>query len=460
MIGSAVQNIITLTDTYFLARYDDPACFPAIGIVGIFYLMITTIGFNFTKAGQIVIARRMGEGQESSIGSIFYSMLSFISLMAVFFFFVTRYIAPAVFPSFVQDPDILRACIEYLEIRAFGIIFSYIGMVFLVLYTGIARPMIIIYNALCLGILNGLVNYALIFGNWGMPEMGMKGAAWASNIAEITAFVLFLGYMLIDKKNRILGLFGRTASAKEKAKELVLKGEKVTAESIENIKNSLPKTTVWNWEIIKNQIILSFPIVCQSVLSIGSWLVFFFFVENLSKDALEASTLLRSIYMMFMIPTWGFGASINTIVSNIIGQKQFSHVIPAINKTALLCFIMTMACTVVLLIIPDTILGILAENEQIVANTKALIPVFILILIVFCTGSIYFNGIIGAGATYQSLYILIAACLAYIPYVYLTTKVWQTSLSIAWGGEVLYWLVNTLLAIWYLRSNRWHSIKV
>ena len=63
MIGSAVQNLITLTDTIFLGRVGEIEL-GAIGLVGVFYLMIASIGYSFSKAGQIMIARRVGEKKE------------------------------------------------------------------------------------------------------------------------------------------------------------------------------------------------------------------------------------------------------------------------------------------------------------------------------------------------------------------------------------------------------------
>lgn len=458
MIGSAVQNVITLTDTYFLARYqDNGVSFAAIGIVGIFYLMITTIGYNFTKAGQIIIARRMGEGKQGSIATITYSMWGAILAMSALFFVVTKYITPLLFPLFMSDAAILEASDQYLQARAWGIFFSYSGMVAIALYTGIARPMVIIYNASVLGIVNAVLNYALIFGNWGFPEMGMAGAAWASSLSEVLAFVMFSSYILWDKKNRILGLFGQKAAIKA---QKTAQTNDLLDTPIVAVADAPTPIRFFDWAIVKQQIQLSLPIIFQSVIGIGSWLVFFFLVENMGRQALEVSTLIRSVYMMFMIPSWGFGSGINTIVSNQIGKNKTDTVMASIHRTTLLCFVMTMICAGCLALFPQTIFGIISTSPDIIAATMPLIPVFILILVFFSTGAIYFNGIIGTGATYQSLWIQIAAALVYLVFVFFSTKVFATSLAFAWISEALYWVVTLALSYWYLRSNKWASIRV
>ena len=67
MLGSAVQNVIALSDSVFLYHLSE-VDFAAIGFVGVFYLIVAAIGFGFSKGGQIMIARRMGEENYKEIG--------------------------------------------------------------------------------------------------------------------------------------------------------------------------------------------------------------------------------------------------------------------------------------------------------------------------------------------------------------------------------------------------------
>ena len=120
MIGSAVQNLITLTDTIFLGRVGEIE-FGAIGLVGVFYLMIASIGYSFSKAGQIMLARRMGAGEMEKIGPIYYSMLAFAVSLALFLFLFMKFGAYYFFGIFINNPDIFNACIASLDYRSSGI---------------------------------------------------------------------------------------------------------------------------------------------------------------------------------------------------------------------------------------------------------------------------------------------------------------------------------------------------
>jgi multidrug resistance protein, MATE family len=429
MIGSAVQNLITLTDTFFLGRVSgkEVVYLGAIALAGVFYLLITTIGYSFTKAGQIMIARRMGSDANEEIGLITHAMAAFSLMLAFVMFLFMKFGGKTFFGWFVTDPDVFQACIEYLDYRSYGVFFSYMGVVAVSLYTGISRTTVIIYNALLMGLANVFFNYGLIFGNLGMPEMGIAGAALASTLSEIVAFSLFLGYLIFDKKIRIYGLF------------------------------RYPKIDI---KIITAQIKLSIPMILQTFASLGSWFVFFALIEQMGKTELAVSNIIRTFYMLFMIPAWGFSSGINTIVSNLIGKKQLREVWPAITKTAILCFSVTMTLSLTLLFFPDFMLKFVTNDTSIIPAARKLVWVLIVILALYSVSIIYFNGLVGTGATKQALYIQVSCVILYMIYVYIVVGVLKSRLEVAWMAEAVYMVSSMIISILYLRSNMWLKVKI
>lgn len=446
MVGSAAQNLIALTDTIFLGRAGDIESrsinLGAIGLVGVFYLMITSIGYSFSKAGQIMIARRMGEQRYDEIGTITYSMWAFAITVATVLFLFMKFAGPWFFGLIVDNPKILQACIEYLDYRAYGIFFSYTGVIAIAYYTGIAQARVILYNAVMLLIGNTLFNYVLIFGHWGFPAMGIAGAALASTLAEILAILVFFIAVLRDKAtSRKYGIIPL----------------------LRNIDGSRPASKI-SLPIIKQQIILSTPIILQSVVGIGSWFIFFLFIEEMDTtgEALAISNVMRTVYLVLMIPTWGFGSGINTIVSNFIGKGQPKGVLTSINKTAILCFAVTMAISSSLLLAPNYVLAIATDEMHLIEASKRLIWVLLVILAIFSVSAIFFNGMIGTGATKQSLVLQTVGVIAYLLFVYLVVKQFklEPALEWAWMGELVYWGLTMVMSFWYIKSARWQAIKV
>ena len=67
---------------------------------------------------------------------------------------------------------------------------------FRALYIGITRTKVLTMNAVVMALVNVLLDYILIFGKFGMPEMGIKGAAIASVMAEAASLAFFLDLYL------------------------------------------------------------------------------------------------------------------------------------------------------------------------------------------------------------------------------------------------------------------------
>jgi MATE family multidrug resistance protein len=202
--------------------------------------------------------------------------------------------------------------------------------------------------------------------------MGIAGAALASTLAEVVAFIVFIGYMIWDKSNRKYELLS--------IHSLVVKD-------------------------FKNMFSISTPIVFQSILGIGSWFLFFSFIENVGSRELEISNLLRTVYLILSIPCWGYSAGINTMVSNFIGNKKRQAVFPIIIKTVKLNLLSTMIISLPVLLFPEFFLYPLfgKEDMTLILLSKPYMLMLFAILMIFGIGGIFINGLIGTGHTQTAL---------------------------------------------------------
>lgn len=428
MLGSAVQNIVALTDSIFLYHHSETD-FAAMGFVGVFYLVIAAIGFGFSKGGQIMIARRAGEADTQGVGRSFYAMLYFSLGLAVVMFFFMQYGAKYVFSIFVQSSAIYEKSMEYLEPRSYGVFFSYLGVSLIALYTGIARTAFIVIDTIILAVVNGILNYVLVFGHWGFPEMGIAGAGLASTIAEGVAFIVFIIYILRDKQVRKFHLF------------------------------AWPKISL---KLVGQLLSLSSPVVVQSIVGLGSWFVFFGVIENMGERALAVSNVGRIVYLILSIPVWGYATGINTLVSQFIGMQKRQAVVPLILKTAKITLVSTMAIALPVIIFPKFFLYPLfgGTDLTILSDAQPLLLLLIVILGLFSFGGIYFNGLSGTGATGRALFVQFMCSIVYIAYIFIAVNVLHASLLWVWGAEIAYWLVALAFTHYYLFSRSWYGMEV
>lgn len=428
MLGSAAQNVIALSDSIFLYHLsvDD---FAAIGFVSVFYLMVNAIGFGFSKGGQIMIARRYGEQNLAAVGSTFRALIAFEVLLAAIMFLFLWYGTPILFDYLLQSEIIYDKSIEYLYHRSWGVFFAYAALCVIALYMGIARSRFIIYNTIVLASVNIFLDYVLVFGKWGFPFMGIKGAGLASSMAEFAAILVFLVYILMDKQIRPMEIF---------------------------------KWKGVNMQLIKDELRLSTPIVIQYAVSVGSWFVFFALVEKMGERPLAITNLGRVVYLILSIPCWGFASGVNTMVSNYIGENKSYNVMPIIFKTAKISMASTLVLGLPIVLLPQYVLYPLlgSEDMSLMVAAQPILYIILIILTIFSFSSIYFNGLSGTGATLFALKMQTFTSIMYLLSLYIILHVMNSSLEVAWSIEIFYWLLIFGLSYYYLRTGKWKDMRV
>jgi putative MATE family efflux protein len=425
MLGSAAQNIIALSDSIFLYHYNSSQ-FAAIGIIGSFYLILASIGYGFSRGGQIFIARKYGEKKYGDIGVYFQALLFFELLLSALVFFLVNTFSSNILKLFVASPELIKHCSAYLKYRMPGIFFSFTGVVLIALYTAIADTKIILYDTIILGLSNVILNVVLIYGYFGLPEMGIAGSALASTISEVIAFAVFILYMVYKR---------------------------------ENLKQfNLFKIELHLWQKIKDFFSLSFPLVLQSAIGLSSYFIFFTLIENNSEKDLQISNLIRTVYLILSIPAWGFSAGINTMVSNLIGNNKRQGVIPIIKKTSLLSFAISMAITLPVVFYPEYILHPLfgSEKSDLLIQSKPYMMILLPIIGIFSIGSIFYNGLTGTGHTKTALLIQSIFTCIYILFCVIAIKYMKVNLYWAWSGEWIYWIGICIAVYLYLKTKKWH----
>jgi Na+-driven multidrug efflux pump len=119
-----------------------------------------------------------------------------------------------------------------------------------------------------------------------------------------------------------------------------------------------------------------------------------------------------------------------------------------------------MGLSLSLVVFPETMLHIVTEDESIFPAAKNLIWVLNVILALYSVSIIYFNGLVGTGATKTALYIQVSCVILYMIYVYVVIGMLKCSLEIAWMAEAVYMISSMIVSILYLKSNLWLRVKI
>lgn len=426
ILGSVAQNLINFTDTAFLGRVGEVAL-GAGALGGIFYLAVIMLGLGFGTGAQIIIARRYGEKELKKVGPIVDHSLIFLILLSIVVFALIQYGSAGIMRNTVQSEAVFNETMAYLDVRAYGIFFAFMNMIFRAFYVGLAKTKVITYTTFVMATVNIVLDYVLIFGHWGAPEMGIRGAALASVIAEAVALLFFFFYT------------GATIKFKDYA---IFKFAHISFKQMISILR------------------IAVPMMMQSFISLSVWFVFFLFIEKLGEMSLAVSNIIRSVFVLLMVPIWGFATATNTLVSYLIGLKKENEVMGLINKIIVLCFIGVAAIVSFGLFFPKLVMEIYTNDPDLVQMG---IPVLYIVsagAMLLSIGFIYFNGVSGTGKTNVSLTIEILVLAIYLTYTYLMVYRFDANVTKVWTAEWIYGSLLALFSFAYLKSNKWKKTKV
>jgi putative MATE family efflux protein len=426
ILGSVAQNIIAVTDTAFLGHLSETAL-GAAAIATIFYFAVVMLCWGFGLGTQIVIARRVGEGNLSLVGKTFDHALYFLLILAILLLGFMEIQAPPILKSIVKSDGIFQASVDYVSVRAWGILFACVNLLFRAFYIGIARTKVISWSTGFMAIINIFLDYGLIFGKFGLPEMGIKGAALASVIAEASVLLFFVIYTLKRIPIPTYQLLGF---------------KKI------------------DWTLYPRLLKVSFPMMIQNFLALSCWFIFFLLVEKMGERELAISNIIRSIYVLIMVPVWAFASAANTLVSQVIGEGFHKEVMPVIGRTILLSFLSVLALVVVSLVNPEMVIAIYTDDVGLIEATKPVVFVIFGAALLFPMGITLFNGVSGTGNTFHAMLIEIVVLSCYLGGVYLLIQVFKLPIEGVWISEYFYASFLALGSWLYLKFANWKESKI
>ena len=198
-----IQNLIVfgvnLADSVMLGRYSETAM-SGVSLANQIQFLLQML-ISGTANGLVVLASQYwGKKSLEPIKKIFsvafYFALGFSLLLGTIVFF-----APSgILGILSNETEIVAEGAKYIKIMAFSYAIFAVNSMLIALMRSIERVRIGFYNSVAALFVNIFLNYALIFGNFGFPELGVEGAAIATVIARCVEFIMSVIYVFFYDK--------------------------------------------------------------------------------------------------------------------------------------------------------------------------------------------------------------------------------------------------------------------
>jgi Na+-driven multidrug efflux pump len=203
---------------------------------------------------------------------------------------------------------------------------------------------------------------------------------------------------------------------------------------------------------------VAFPSMIQRLFSFGAWFVFFVMIEKMGEMAIGVSSVVRSTYMILIIPGFAFASTANTLTSRIIGEGKSDEVMAMLWKVVKNSVLCASILVIITFIMPQLVLHIYTDD---VALAQAAVPSVYVIAVATLTGAVamvFFEAVSGTGNTTAAMALEFGILIIYIIYVFLMSK--TSTIAGVWTAEWLYNILIGLISLVYIWKADWSKKRI
>ncbi|HZY83121.1 MAG TPA: MATE family efflux transporter [Cyclobacteriaceae bacterium] len=418
-----VPQINFIVNNIFLGGLGQRALASA-GITGVYYLIFAVIGNGLNNGLQALIARRAGQNLHKEIGKLFFNGVWVALAISAIGIITTYTLGPVILRATLHDPFIADQVVSFLYIRIWGLPILYLYVMRNALLVGTNQTKILIWGTFAEASMNVFMDYGLIYGKFGMPELGFNGAAYASIVAEATGLIVIWIVIHFKKIHQQFAMFEQKSI---------------------------------DFPTVKLILVQSSPLIVQYAISIISWEFFYILIEHHGEMALAVSNGMRVIFGLFGTFSWAFASTTSAMVSNIIGQKRHAEVLPLIVKVSTISFLFALAMFIPLNIWPELFVSLYGQGQDYIDYAIPSLRVVSVAILMMSFATVWLNGVTGTGNTVVNLTIESVTIVIYSIYVWVVLEVMNLPITWGWGSEWVYWISMFSMAFFYLKSGRWKT---
>ena len=351
----AAQNLlafgVNLTDNIMLGRYNETTL-AAAAMVNQIQFLLQMICISGIGAGTVVmVAQYWGKGEVEPIRRIIALAMKFAAAVALIFFSIAFTLPGRVIGIFSNDASVCAEGINYLRVMCFTYLIFPIESVLVTSLRG-ARIVLIGTIVSVIGLLANMgLNYILIYGNWGAPEMGIRGAAIATLISRLIELLIVLVYIRFSDRKLSLRLL------------MFFKPDAYYLHDF--VKVALP--------VMLSGLSWGIGMMLQVVI-----------LGHLSKSVVAANSIATTVYQVLSSFIFGQVSSSNVIIGNTVGAGRMDQIRPYTRTLQLLYVLSGIVTGLILFLIRDLILGVYILEPETRELTRTFMT-FLTVIAVFAS---------------------------------------------------------------------------
>lgn len=422
--GMVSQNILNLIDTAMVGHLGDDAL-AAVGIGGFATFMATAFITGLSSGVQAMAARRLGEGQTDKTaiplnGGILLALAMAIPLTGLLFA-----LTPTLFPYLMGAPAVIAVGVPYVQVRMLGIAATGVNFVFRGYWNGVNLSKLYMRTLIVMHITNVILNYILIFGKFGAPELGATGAAIGTTASLYvgSAYYIVMGFLHAREGGFAAGLPDK--------------------------------------KTIATMLRLSIPSSLQNFFFAAGMTTFFWIVGKLGTSQLAASQVLVNLLLVALLPGIGFGLASASLVGQALGRKDKEDAKQWGWDVMKLATVVVAMLALPSFLFPDFFLGWFLHNPETLALARLPMRLIAGGIALDVAGLVLMNSLLGAGDARRVMVVsIVMQWVVNLPLAYLFGVHLEFGLVAVWVVHITYRIIQSAIFITIWKQGTWADIEV
>lgn len=432
ILSTAAWSLQHFVDRMFLTWYSIEAMAAALP-AGMTNFVLASFFMGIASYVNTFVAQYTGAGRPERVGPSLWqggylSVISGVAAMGL----VT--LAQPIFDIIGHEASIREHEVAYFSILCFGIPPLILSTALSCFYSGRGQTWTILNVNIAATGFNVLLDYGLIFGNWGLPALGIRGAAWATNAAQVFSATAFC-VLLLQRKFR----------------------------------REFATLSGWRFDLPLFIRLLRFggPNGIHFMFDMMSFSLFILIIGRAGTLELTATNLAFNVNMLAFMPLMGASLAVSTMVGQRLGENRPEAATYATWSGLHIAELYMGSMALAYYFVPQLFLmpyGLGASGQDFEA-AKEIALLLLNIVAVYCL----FDGIYiiltaalkGAGDTRFILYAGLATGWGLMLFpAYIAHSMFDANLYVLWGFLCLYIIVGSLIFYWRFRQGKWMSMRV
>lgn len=431
VVSHACDTIMTFTDRLFLSRLGPVHMSAAMG-GGLSTFLMISFFLGLTGYSTALVAQNLGAGRKERCGTA--SAQAFLIAIAAYpLILAAAPLGHRFFQVVGVEPEQLALQTAYFDIMIYGTIFGLLRGCLSSFFSGIGKTRVVMIAAMVSMVVNIIANYALIYGKWGFPAMGIRGAAWGTILGSAFGVaVLGLAY----SQSWIRKEFG------------VFSGFR------------------FDWRMMKRLLYYGYPAGFEFLLNMLAFtsMVLIFHSRGLATAA--AVTTVFNWDMVSFVPLIGIEIAVTSLMGRYMGagRPETAHratmsglKIGLVYSSVILFFFVFFPVQLVDVFRPDQADAVFDAARPVAVFMIRLASLYVMIeaMVVVFAGALR-----GAGDTFWAMAISVTLHWILVPILLVMFHVFGASVETAWMVVVGVFMLFSLLFYLRYRSGKWKTIRV